>query len=235
MHLVLSPDKRSVAIQAKTMVEAIESQTGCLALVNQFDRATCRSILVILLNDVIDFLNVGKSMDAAQLVQTVDLIIADPVTKNLKPEDLKVCFDNAKKGQYGKSYDRIDGQIIFEWLNTYANQRMELIEDLNTKKHLLEKKGVISGEVNPEGQKKVLEILRAAQTELGEIEFSQNLISPEPIQKDEKTILIQKFFTEFDGLFKNHPINQAGKRYVNFKGKTVDQVEYAEIRLNEKN
>jgi len=43
----------------------------------------------------------------------------------LKPEDFKLCFNNAKTGKYGQLYNRLDGSVIFEWLNNYQNERAE--------------------------------------------------------------------------------------------------------------
>lgn len=224
-------------MQVQTMQQAVQAETGCLALIDAMDENVSRSILVILLNDVIDFLNVGKSMDAQQLAQTVDLILRDKILRNLKPEDIKVCFDNAKKGQYGKTYDRIDGQIIFEWLNTYSNERMEFVENLNLKKHFQSEEKVLTQDVNPEGQKKVIEILKTASNLVKTKDVVETLETfiPEPKKVDAKTELIQSFFNEFENLFQKNPINQAGKRYIRFNGNLIDQVEYAELKLKESN
>ena len=68
------------------------------------------------------FFNVGKMINDTQAAQTADLIIDEYYF--LKPDDFKLCFTRAKKGYYGKVFDRIDGQVIFEWLNQYTNDRM---------------------------------------------------------------------------------------------------------------
>lgn len=83
--------------------------------------------MVNILNDVIDFFNVGKTMGAVQVAGAADLIIDEFYF--LKPDDFKLCFNRAKKGYYGKVYDRIDGQVIFEWLNQYTNDRMTTASD----------------------------------------------------------------------------------------------------------
>lgn len=68
-------------------------------------------------------------MGAVQMAQTADLIIDEYFF--LKPDDFKLCFSNAKKGIYGKVYDRIDGQVIFEWLNAYNRDRALEAESLS--------------------------------------------------------------------------------------------------------
>lgn len=66
-------------------------------------------------------------MGAVQVAGAADLIIDEFYF--LKPDDFKLCFNRAKKGYYGKVYDRIDGQVIFEWLNQYTNDRMTTASD----------------------------------------------------------------------------------------------------------
>lgn len=63
-------------------------------------------------------------MGQEQLVQTIQLIIEDFYYFNI--EDFKLCFNNAKRGKYGKVYDRIDGNIIYEWLQKYSEERVQM-------------------------------------------------------------------------------------------------------------
>lgn len=77
--------------------------------------------------DTLLFFNVGKMMTDVQVGATANLIIEE--FYYLKPDDFKLCFTRAKKGVYGKVYDRLDGQVIFEWLNTYAKERMSSAEE----------------------------------------------------------------------------------------------------------
>ena len=76
----------------------------------EFGETHLRGFMVKVLNDLIDFFNVGKSIGAVQVAQTVDLIIDEYYF--FKPDDFKLCFNRAKKGLYGKVYDRIDGAVI---------------------------------------------------------------------------------------------------------------------------
>ena len=62
-------------------------------------------------------------MGQEQLVQTIQLIIEDFYYFNI--EDFKLCFNNAKRGKYGKIYDRIDGNVIYGWIEAYANERVQ--------------------------------------------------------------------------------------------------------------
>ena len=80
------------------------------------------------------FFNVGKIMNDNQAAQTADLIIEEYYF--LKPDDFKLCFNRAKKGLYGKVYDRIDGAVILEWLGRYEKERgsMAMDDSINNSK-----------------------------------------------------------------------------------------------------
>lgn len=88
------------------------------------------AMLNILVVDAVLFFNVGKSMDADQVKQTVQLILEEYYY--FKPEDFKLCFKKAMKGHYGKVYDRIDGPVIFEWLNQHDFERTQIVEEVRS-------------------------------------------------------------------------------------------------------
>lgn len=103
--------------------DALQSITPPMALIRkEFGEQSLHAILVIILNDVIKFFSTGKTMGQEQLVSTIRLIVEDFYYFNV--EDFKLCFNNAKKGKYGKIYDRIDGNIIYEWLQKYSEERI---------------------------------------------------------------------------------------------------------------
>jgi hypothetical protein len=92
-----------------------------------------KAILIIMIRDLVAFLNVGMTMSNEQCAQTIDLIIQDYFYFNLS--DFKLCFDRIKKGEYGLSYNRIDGQIILLALAEYAETRSQIAEQIMQKKH----------------------------------------------------------------------------------------------------
>lgn len=111
-------------LMPRTVDDALKSLTPPLAVVRkEYGEQSLQAILVIILNDVIKFFNVGKTVGQEQLVQTIRLIIEDFYYFNI--EDFKLCFNNAKRGFYGKVYDRIDGNIIYEWLQKYSESRVK--------------------------------------------------------------------------------------------------------------
>ena len=79
-------------------------------------------------------------MNAEQVAQTAEIILYDYAY--LKVEDFKLCFSKAKKGLYGKTYDRIDGQVILDFLNTYVEERIREADNQSYNDHLRAKRDV---------------------------------------------------------------------------------------------
>jgi len=101
-----------------------------------------KAILSILIADTADFLNVGKTISGPQIMQTIDLILED--FSVYKIDFFIACFTKAKKGFYGKQYDRLDGQIIFEWLTQYEYEYQSEIERNRATEKTLVEQGKIS-------------------------------------------------------------------------------------------
>lgn len=95
----------------------------------RFGNMKLRAFLSKIIIETLMFFNVGKMMNDVQVALTVDLIIDE--FGYFKPDDFKLCFTNAMKGNYGKLYDRIDGNIIFGWLRTYENDRFDTAENIS--------------------------------------------------------------------------------------------------------
>ncbi|WP_158993428.1 hypothetical protein [Mucilaginibacter sp. L196] len=89
-----------------------------------------RALVNIMISDVTQFVNVGKTMSDAQVIETVGLIMKH--YSHLKPEDFKLCFDGIKTGKYGQLYDRFDGQIILHCLNVYDQERDFVAAEINS-------------------------------------------------------------------------------------------------------
>lgn len=100
---------------------------------------TAKALLSMIIIETVDFFNVGKTMSDRQIAQTIDLIMEDYF--EYKPDFFVLCFNRAKKGAYGKSFDRIDGQIIFEWLAQFEYEYLSEIEEGRAKEKKLREKG----------------------------------------------------------------------------------------------
>lgn len=202
-----------------------------MGIIAKANRASASAILVVLIDDVNRFLNVGNSMGETQLVQTVDLILNDINFKNLKPDDFKVCFDNAKKGYYGKSYNRIDGMVVCEWLSLYVSERADICESMAIQKAAEDKKK--GNLIAPE----VVELYQKIYDEnKGFKEIEKTVIPAKKlIEKSPRDKFIQKCFTEFDTLATE--IYEKGKqvpgKYVVIDDQHLDVVSYTEFKLKE--
>ena len=80
------------------------------------------AIMTLLIDDLLDFFSVSRTIGERQMAVTIKMIADDFYYFNT--EDFKLCFDNAKRGKYGKIYDRIDGNVIYEWLQKYSQERI---------------------------------------------------------------------------------------------------------------
>lgn len=72
------------------------------------------------------FLNVSAKMNDHQVVETALMIVDDFWALNIA--DINLIFANAKRGQYGQLYGRIDGSIIYRWFQTYFQDRCNACE-----------------------------------------------------------------------------------------------------------
>ena len=105
--------------------------------------ATARAVLVLLVNDMLDFFNAGNDMNDTQVALTVDFILEE--YPYMQADDIALCFRNAMKGKYGKLYNRIDGQIIMGWLREYNRERCTVASEQSYNEH----KAYLSEESKP--------------------------------------------------------------------------------------
>lgn len=181
-------------------------------------------VLMHALTDLVLFLNLGKSMNDIQIQQTVDLIVNEPKFNHLKIEDFKLCFNKIKKGDFGKFYDRIDGQIIFECLDKYCSERVKEAENLSDKWHAHRKNEVVEKqEANPEGQKKVVEVLKSV---IENVNVDKKETQKKELSENQK--YFNKVLREFDRLYNENPIELNGQRYIDINGVKYSQTEFLE-------
>lgn len=184
------------------------------------------AFLTHVLTDLVMFFNVGKTMNEAQIVELVRLIKVDYYF--LRPSEIRYCFDNAKKGKYGALYDRIDGSIIIEWIEKYLEERLYVVMEERDRKHDEVKNETIS--FDPKVAEVIIKALNRKPAEV-KPEINTSTLKKELSPLDLK---LQGFFKEFDSIYRDKPIGEmGGKRFIDYKGKILDQEEYAKIRLSE--
>jgi len=218
--------------------QAIKSNALSLFFISKANKEVALLIIETLISETVLFFNVGKNMNEYQIKETANLLLNDPIAKNMKPEDYRVMFNNAKSFKYGKQYDRIDGAIIFEWLETYWNERTSILEKFNLEKHRIlieqEKKEIV-------GVSKILEVYKEAKN----IAIENEGIKPnQKFERSDKDKLVMGYFEEFRKA--RNGIDIKGKKFIQmqvevdvekgenyFELRKVDEIEYAEERLKQ--
>lgn len=97
-------------------------------------------VLVALMDECQQYFNLQQPMNAQQLLLTAELIIEKYYY--LRIEELRVCFRMAMKGEFGPVYNRIDGQVFFEWILKYmpirGNVTTRMLQEQQTNNNIYE-------------------------------------------------------------------------------------------------
>lgn len=111
----------------RTIEEVFSNPTATLSTVNKYrGRARVQAIIEHLIKASAKFLNVGRGMNEYQIAETARMIYDDYYFFTVA--DLKVCFRSGVSGKFGQVYDRLDGMVIFDWLEKYAGERSQIAE-----------------------------------------------------------------------------------------------------------
>lgn len=199
-------------IQGNSFIEIIESTNPSLALIKSQNAGLSLKILTDLINGFLDTLNVGKSMDGRQVLETAKMILEDYSV--LKPDDFVLFFNKAKRGYYGKAYDRMDAHVIFEWLEQYMYDRTSEFEQHRRNEHIKRQK-----ELNTDAS-------------VGLPDYFKPLLEKKPIEPEIKPLnqtpeqkQINDWIKEFDELWRAQG-SESGKRFVTIESKKMDVGEW---------
>lgn len=83
------------------------------------------TILTVIVQQQVEYFNVGKTMNATQVAAMVDDII--DVFPQLTLEEVATCF--RRKRRTAQIFDRIDPNILMGWLYDYDSERDEFCEN----------------------------------------------------------------------------------------------------------
>jgi len=109
----------------------VKAQTPTIAKIkNTASETGARALISLAICEVCDFFNVGKNMNDVQIAMTADMIIES--YWYLKLEEIKYCFRRAMRTE--KLFDRLDGNIILQWLEAYDAERTEEVIRLSEQK-----------------------------------------------------------------------------------------------------
>lgn len=190
------------------------------------------AMLSAILMDLVMSFNVGKTMNEHQIVQGVALLQQEYYF--LKPSELKYCFNNAKLGRYGVTYDRIDMPIIFGWIEKYMDERLNTVMEKNEHEHELIKN---KGTEQTEFIQNMLTDTRFAPSGSETIKSDTPMPSSKyiPRERTKQEQLVQDIFIEFDKLLskENDITGEMNNRFLTYAGKKVTISEYLEIKLLE--
>ena len=119
-----SPSKYFAELQVPDIKAVLASGEPTLGTLRREAGLTvARAAVAWLLTDARDFFNVAQKMSDTQVAQTVDLVLEE--FPHLQTDDLKLCLRRAMKGRYGRVYNRLDGQMMLQWLYAYDAERTD--------------------------------------------------------------------------------------------------------------
>lgn len=170
-------------------------------------------------------------MDEDQVKQTVLMIVEE--YHYFKPEDFKLCFKKAMKGHYGKLYDRIDGPVIFEWLNQYDFERTQEVEALQTS-HNRELKKIEAQPLAPVADE--LSDVAAKHIQIWKDRLQKNKVAKEELAlgtTDTKSTnpiyqMHQCWMRQFDLIYQRQKRKDGAIRYIKRYGRMLDISAYLE-------
>ncbi len=110
------------------MTPALALSTGeQLSVLGKQDKKVLLKALSALITQLRQSLNVGKNLDTLQVYECASLLIEKYWYFRL--EEFVYVFKQVKLGKYGKVYDRLDVQVISEWLHLYdTSERLAELE-----------------------------------------------------------------------------------------------------------
>lgn len=206
----------------KSIHQAVTSDFLSIAKVKKnYGDIQAKAIVVDMLVGFIQFINVGKTMNAEQVAETVKMI--ESYFPHLNLADLKLFFDKMKLGHYGKFYDRLDGMVILENLEQYNQERMNVVESINTELHKQMKKDSFqTSSYHPD-------VVKVMQEAVGE---KKPLYNPD-IEKhnSNKCDITQKWMTQFDNLHKKFGVSCRSMRFLRFGNKSYTLEQFIERKF----
>lgn len=214
MNLEKQPEKLLQTINPKTVNDIILSQNpSVVKLVKINGEPIIKALFVDIIADVVEFFSLGKSMNASQIANTVELILE--AYGQYKFDDWKLCFKMAKLGKFGTVYDRIDGNVIFDWFDKYLEIRFSEFESTRAKENRLINESVKLDPLVPMP------------------EYVKELVSKKSVKKETERQLIQtdrqkvinKWLKEFDFIWMEQGALD-GKRFIMYQDTKMDQSEF---------
>lgn len=188
----------------RSISQVIQSNLPSIAKIRRQDPEVAQSVVVEFITDFVEFLNVGKIMNASQISQTSIYLLQ--YFPHLNLADLRHFFDRMKLGHYGKFYDSVDGQLILSKMDEYNQERMDEFERVRLQQHRDEVKN------NPIGEGYHPTVIEAIKVAVGE-----RKTNPSENVKKEKipaNAFHQRCIGQFDNLYKKYGLSTSSGRFL---------------------
>jgi len=194
----------------RSISQVIQSNLPSIARIRKQDPEIAQAVVIEFITDLVEFLNVGKIMNAPQIDQTSTYILK--YFPNFNLADLRLFFDKMKLGHYGKFYDAVDGQLILSKMEEYSQDRMNEFEQLRLAKHREEIKE------NPIGEGYHPDVIEAIKVAMG-TKKKEATVRSERVMTSEQ-IFGQRCIRQFDNLYSRYGIPKISGRFIKI-GNTV--------------
>lgn len=123
-----------VHLQKEVTQERAANATVISSLIKSGDMNERMALTIVtgMILSTVNYFNIGRNMNEEQALETAALIIEKFKHESL--EDFVLVFKNAKMGKYGTTFNRIDGQVIFEWIGKYMEEKAKYRESVHQKR-----------------------------------------------------------------------------------------------------
>lgn len=181
------------------------------------------SVLVAMMDACQQYFNLQQPMQPMQLALTAELIMEDYYF--LRLDELQLCFRMAMKGDFGPLYNRIDGQVFFEWIKKYMTTRGQVTERIQQEKK--QTNNIYEMFQHPQVQ-------QAMQAAADKLSIKEAPVEP---KRDKPSQVEQMLMDEYDKLpqwnddmrfrvYKNRPYQFTEYRMERYKELIAEQNEY---------
>jgi hypothetical protein len=104
--------------------------------------AVAKAVMIVLVNNLAQFFNVGRNLNSEQILETIRLIQQQYFYLTIA--DFKLCFEEMKLST--QAFDRFDGNMILAGIEDYVQRRAKVAEELSLQK--AEESGKLIGDGN---------------------------------------------------------------------------------------
>lgn len=130
---------KKMASQLKDQLSRTPQFDYLVTLRTQNEDELLRTLKLMILS-VVKYFNTTEVM-SRDLVEETALRVAFNFG-DLTLEDIALCFHQAQNGEHGKIYNRVDGAVIMDWLQTYRKRVQEIGMERNRVRHNQGKTGI---------------------------------------------------------------------------------------------